>query len=197
MYTGIIKTTARVKEISDHNQVVDLILEDKGLAEGSAVDESINIDGVCLTVVEVIGSDALRFQMMPETMRVTRMGELKVGDEVNIEKSMSAGDQIGGHFVMGHSDGTGTVSEIRNEGDSRVLRIDTPQELLKFIPLKGSISVNGASLTVSAATDEAFEVSLIPHTLKITNLSDLEVGDTVNLEVDMMARYIAKLQEKH
>ena len=193
MYTGIIKKTALVRSKTTKHKVVDMVLSSKDLASGCEIGDSINVDGVCLTIVEVVDNHTLRFQLMPETLRRTTLGSLVVGRQLNMEASLRVGDKLGGHYVMGHVDGVGEVVRILKEGDSRVMRIKAPTKLLRYIPFKGSIAINGVSLTVSALHKNGFEVSLIPHTLKVTNLSKLRKGSRVNLEIDMMARYLERM----
>jgi len=131
--------------------------------------------------------------VMPETLRSTSLAPLRIGDEVNLELPLRAGDRLGGHLVQGHVDGTGLVESVTEEGNSRVVRIAAPAELLRYVVHKGSIALDGVSLTVSGVDDEAFEVSLIPETLERTTLGAAAPGRTVNLEVDILAKYVEKL----
>jgi riboflavin synthase len=132
--------------------------------------------------------------LVADTLRRTSLAPLRIGDEVNLELPLRAGDRLGGHMVQGHVDGTGTVASVAEEGNSRVVRIETTPELLRYVVEKGSIAVDGVSLTVSAVDDEAFEVSLIPETLERTTLGAAAPGRTVNLEVDVLAKYLEKLK---
>jgi riboflavin synthase len=162
------------------------------LAEELQPGDSIAVNGVCLTATErTDGSFAA--EVMPETLRRTSLAPLEIGEEVNLELPLKASDRLGGHLVQGHVDGTGTVASVTDEGNSRVVRIDAPGELLRYIVEKGSIAVDGVSLTVSAVDDQAFEVSLIPETLERTTLGATAPGRTVNLEVDVLAKYVEKL----
>jgi len=134
--------------------------------------------------------------VMPETLRRTSLAPLQIGDEVNLELPLRAGDRLGGHIVQGHVDGTGTIASVTGEGNSQVVRIEAVPELLRYVVEKGSIAVDGVSLTVSAVNDEAFEVSLIPETLERTTLGAAAPGRTVNLEVDVLAKYVEKLSAR-
>jgi len=163
---------------------------------------SIQHSGVCLTVVEFgerAGGSWWVVEAIPETLARTTLGQWQAGSRVNLELSLKLGDELGGHLVYGHVDGLGELSQIRQVGESRVLRVSVPGELSKFFAEKGSVTIDGVSLTVSAVSaakgDAWFEVSLIPHTLSVTTLGGLSQGDKVNLEVDMLARYVARMLE--
>jgi riboflavin synthase len=161
------------------------------LAEG----DSVAVNGVCLTAVQP-HTDGFAADVMPETLRRSSLGPLGPlgpGAEVNLELPLRAGDRMGGHVVQGHVDGTGEVESARDEGNARVVRIAAPPDLLRYVVEKGSIAVDGVSLTVSAIEDEWFEVSLIPETLERTTLGAAAAGSTVNLEVDVLAKYVEKL----
>jgi riboflavin synthase len=178
----------------------------RGLAHGSVEVEtplaaelgpgdSIAVNGVCLTAT-VRDNGSFAAEVMPETLRRTSLAPLQTGDEVNLELPLRAGDRLGGHLVQGHVDGTGTVASVTEDGNSRLVRIAAPAELLRYVVHKGSIAVDGVSLTVSAVDDEAFEVSLIPETLERTTLGAAAPGRTVNLEVDILAKYVEKLSAR-
>jgi riboflavin synthase len=147
---------------------------------------------VCLTVAGR-SDGAFTAEVMPETMRRSSLGSLRAGSPVNLELPPRASDRLGGHFVQGHVDGTGTIAVARDEGTARVLRIEAGPALLRYVVEKGSIAVDGVSLTVTAVEAEAFEVSLIPETLERTNLGRAQPGDRVNLEVDVLAKYVERL----
>ncbi|MDQ5835050.1 MAG: riboflavin synthase [Actinomycetota bacterium] len=153
--------------------------------------DSVAVNGVCVTALDPDGS-SFRADVMPETLRRSSLGPLEAGDEVNLELALRAGDRLGGHMMQGHVDGTGAVVTLREEGFSRVVRIAAAPELLRYVVEKGSIAVDGVSLTVSAVDNEAFEVSLIPETLERTTLGEADPGRTVNLEVDVLAKYVEK-----
>ena len=187
MFTGLVAGTGTIRALRDGRLEVDTPLAGE-LANG----DSIAVNGVCLTAL-VPNAEGFSADVMPETLRRSSLGPLGEGDEVNLELPLRAGDRLGGHVVQGHVDGTGTVEEVREEGFSRVVRIATPADLLRYVVEKGSIAVDGVSLTVSAVDDDAFEVSLIPETLERTTLGSAAPGRAVNLEVDLLAKYVEKL----
>jgi len=156
------------------------------LAEG----DSVAVNGVCLTAVEV-GPGGFAADVMPETLRRTSLGS---GDRVNLELPLRASDRLGGHIVQGHVDGVAEVAEVREEGNARTVRLEAPAELLRYVVERGSIAVDGVSLTVAAVDEEGFSVSLIPETAQRTTLGSLAPGARVNLEVDIVAKYVEKLR---
>ena len=153
--------------------------------------DSVAINGTCLTAVE-LGRERIAFEAMGETMARTTTGGLVPGRPVNLEPALRPTDRMGGHVVQGHVDAVGEVTGIRADGIARVIEIAAPPEVLRYVVEKGSIAVNGVSLTVSAVDDRAFEIWLIPHTCEVTTFGRTEVGDTVNLEVDIYAKYVEK-----
>jgi riboflavin synthase len=165
---------------------------DTPLGAQLAPGDSISVNGVCLTAVDPSPA-GFAADVMPETLRRSSLGPLGHGDEVNLELPLRAGDRLGGHMVQGHVDATGTVDAVRDDGLARVVRIAAASELLRYVVEKGSIAVDGVSLTVSAVDDEAFEVSLIPETLERTTLGQAAPERIVNLEVDVLAKYVEKL----
>jgi riboflavin synthase len=187
MFTGLVAGTGTVRSLSDGRLEVD-----SPLAEELSDGDSIAVNGVCLTALDPT-PEGFRADVMPETLRRSSLGPLGEGDEVNLELPLRAGDRLGGHVVQGHVDGTGTVDSVREEGFSRVVRIAADGELLRYVVEKGSIAVDGVSLTVSAVDDDGFEVSLIPETLERTTFGSVAPGRTVNLEVDVFAKYVEKL----
>jgi riboflavin synthase alpha subunit len=150
------------------------------------------LDGVCLTVVEGDGR-TLGFDAVPETLARTTLGRLAAGGRVNLEPALRAGEPLGGHYVQGHVDGIGTIRSVDHEGDGRRAWVDAPEAILRFCVEKGSITVDGVSLTVAAVDGAGFEVALVPHTLEVTTLGPAAAGDEVNLEVDVLAKYVEKL----
>jgi riboflavin synthase len=188
LFTGLVLGTGTIRSLSDGR----LEVESEIAAELSPGD-SIAVNGVCLTAVDP-SPEGFAADVMPETLRRSSLGPLGEGDQVNLELPLRAGDRLGGHVVQGHVDGTGSVEEVREDGFSRVVRIAAPRELLRYVVEKGSIAVDGVSLTVSAIDDETFEVSLIPETLERTTLGSAAPGRTVNLEVDVFAKYVEKLK---
>jgi riboflavin synthase len=187
VFTGLVAGTGKVRSLRDGRLEVDTPLAAE-LANG----DSIAVNGVCLTALDP-SAEGFSADVMPETLRRSSLGPLGEGDEVNLELPLRAGDRLGGHVVQGHVDATGTVEEVREEGFSRVVRIATPADLLRYVVEKGSIAVDGVSLTVSAVDDDGFEVSLIPETLERTTLGSAGPGRAVNLEVDLLAKYVEKL----
>jgi riboflavin synthase len=195
MFTGLIADLGSVTALERDGEGVRLRIR-TCLAGELALGDSIAVNGVCLTATEV-RDEQFAAAAMAETLRRSSLDELQAGARVNLELALRATDRLGGHVVQGHVDGTGTVGEIREEGFSRVLRIDCEPGLERYLVEKGSIAVDGVSLTVSALHDDGFEVSLIPETLQRTNLGEASVGDRVNLEVDVLAKHVARLMEAH
>ena len=189
MFTGIIQDLGKIlaKEQNEDGASFE-IGSGKVLADLKPGD-SISVDGVCLTVAEKM-KGAIRLELALETLRCSNLGERRSGDQVNLELSAKLTDFLGGHLVQGHVDQTGEVLAITPEGNSRIFRIAAPEEILRYCTLKGSITVNGVSLTLSALDSKSFEVTIIPHTLKVTNFQQLEVGNSVNLEADVVSKYV-------
>jgi riboflavin synthase len=197
VFTGLVGdlgTVASVDRTADGARLSFESALTSELAEG----DSVAVNGVCLTAIGLTtgsGGARLRFgaDVMAETLRRSSLGELHEGDRVNLELALRAADRLGGHIVQGHVDGLGVVAGIRDEGFARVLTIDAASELLRYAVEKGSIAVDGVSLTVARIDDASFDVSLIPETLERTTLGEAAVGRQVNLEVDVLAKYIEKL----
>jgi riboflavin synthase len=187
MFTGLVAEKGTIRSRRDGRLEIAT-----SLAGELAAGDSVAVNGVCLTAVD---PDASSFaaDVMPETLRRSSLGPLREGSEVNVELPLRAGDRLGGHMVQGHVDATGSVAGVRDEGLARVVRIEADPALLRYVVEKGSIAVDGVSLTVSSVDDEAFEVSLIPETLERTTLGQAERGTMVNLEVDVLAKYVEKL----
>jgi riboflavin synthase len=188
VFTGLVAAKGTVRSLRDGRLEVETSLAGE-LAPG----DSVAVNGICLTAVDPEGS-SFAADVMPETLRRSSLGPLAVGDEVNLELPLRAGDRLGGHVVQGHVDATGSVAGTREEGFSRVVRIAADPGLMRYVVEKGSIAVDGVSLTVSAVEEDEFEVSLIPETLERTTLGQAEPGRTVNLEVDVLAKYVEKLR---
>jgi riboflavin synthase len=188
VFTGLVLGTGTIRSLRDGRLEVD-----SELAAELSHGDSIAVNGVCLTAVDPT-PQGFAADVMPETLRRSSLGPLGSGDEVNLELPLRAGDRLGGHVVQGHVDGTGTVEQVREDGLSRVVRVAAPRDLLRYVVEKGSIAVDGVSLTVSAVDDDTFEVSLIPETLERTTLGAAAPGRTVNLEVDVFAKYVEKLR---
>jgi riboflavin synthase len=188
VFTGLVREVGTVLSMADGR----LRLEAPETARGAELGDSVAIDGVCLTVV-ARDTSSLSFDAVPETLDRTALGTLSAGSSVNLEPALRAGDALGGHYVQGHVDGVGTVRLVRPEGDGKRIAFQAPAGILRYIVEKGSIAVQGTSLTVAAVDDAGFEVALIPHTLSATTLGGLAAGDPVNLEADVLAKYVEKL----
>lgn len=196
MFTGIIVQKGKIEKIKSLDGKVHFVIAAPGFLQGAKIGDSVACDGACLTLVEIV-KDGFEVELMPETLRLTKFQDAAVGDIVNLERSLKIGDRLDGHFVSGHIDGIGTVKEIVKDGDYTDLIIKVPAPLMKYFARKGSAAVNGVSLTVAAIGKDRFKVCLITHTLAATNLSALKIGDKVNLEVDMIARYLEQLLKKY
>ena len=181
MFTGLVREVGKVASFENGRLVVEA-------ATTAELGDSVSIDGVCLTVVEN-GGGRLAFDVVAETL--DRVKPFR--DRVNLEPALRAGEPLGGHYVQGHVDGVGTVTAVEPESDGVRIRVEPPAELLRYLVEKGSVSVEGVSLTVAAVDETGFEIALIPHTLVETTLSELEPGVLVNLEADVLAKYVEKL----
>jgi riboflavin synthase len=192
VFTGIVRELGRVVSIDGGPDGVRLELEAPQAAAAAGLGDSVAVNGCCLTVV---GSDGgrLAFDAVPETLRRTTLGALRPGDPVNVEPALRVGDPLGGHFVQGHVDGVGRVQSIEAEGEGLRVFVAAAPEILRYCVEKGSITVEGVSLTVAELAENAFAVALIPHSLAETTLSELAPGREVNLEVDVLAKYAERL----
>ena len=188
MFTGIVEETGQVRRTPPG----PLAVTAQETLAGMRVGDSMAINGVCLTIT-TIGEDVLTFDLSPETLRRTNLGSLKVGDPVNLERPLAANGRLGGHIVQGHVDGTGQVVEVQAQGNSLLVRVQTPDSLIRYIVEKGFIAVDGVSLTVAHRDASSFTVSVIPFTQKLTNLGVYKPGGLVNLEVDILAKYVESL----
>ncbi|MEZ5972048.1 MAG: riboflavin synthase [Hyphomonadaceae bacterium] len=194
MFTGIVTAVGEVKAVETLPGLTRLTIS--APYASADIGASIAHDGVCLTVVETeTHQNGMRYvvEVAPESLALTTMGDLRVGDRVNLERSLKLGDELGGHIVQGHVDGLGEVVSVRQDGEGWRLRVRPPHEIAHLIAQKGAIAISGVSLTVNEVDDEGFGVLIIPHTWTVTTLSKLRAGDKVNLEADMMARYAARL----
>ena len=192
MFTGLIAALGTVERLAEGSTSCRLTVRAPRLLSGVKIGDSIAVNGVCLTVVHLRG-DIFTADVMPETVRRTTLHLLQPGDRVNLEKALRPVDGLDGHIVQGHVEGVGVIQQIVPEGNARVYRIKAPGELLRYIVEKGSIAIDGISLTVTEADDSGFGVSLIPHTAKMTTLGYKSAGDAVNLETDILARYVEKM----
>jgi riboflavin synthase alpha subunit len=192
VFTGIVRERGRVVSRGGGADGAELVVEAPQTAAGTHAGDSIAVDGVCLTATDV-SDGRLGFHAVAETLRRSTLAALAPGAHVNVEPALRAGEPLGGHYVQGHVDGVGRVARIEPEGEGKRLRVEAQPELLRYCVPKGSIAVQGVSLTIAALDDDAFEIALVPHTLAQTTLGDLDPGDHVNLEVDVLAKYVERL----
>jgi len=194
MFTGIVEIRGRIAHLEARPAAIRVRIDAPGLMEGVRPGDSIAVNGVCLTVVDPTaqGFDA---DVMQETMRRSSLGDLQPGGAVNLERAVRASDRLGGHIVQGHVDCTGTIASIDPREDWTMMRIDVPEAMTRYMVEKGSICVDGVSLTIVSIDDSGFTVSLIPTTLGETTLGTRNVGDRVNIEVDVLAKYVERLLE--
>ena len=193
MFTGIIQSKGNIKEIISSRKGARLKINTNALdLSDSKVGDSIAVDGVCLTVTQLSG-DGFTADVSNETLACTTFSGLKQEQEVNLEKSLRANQGIDGHLVSGHVDGIGSVSSVEKDGDSVRIQIEAQNDIVKYIAKKGSICINGVSLTVNRVVKNIFDVNIVPHTLSATTLADLSLNSNVNLEIDQIARYVERL----
>ena len=185
MFAGIVEEVGRVVEARPDR----LVIQAAAVLEGVKVGDSVNVNGACLTAVDVV-DDRFTVDVSPETLRRTNLGALKPGDPVDLERALAVSDRIGGHIVQGHVEATGEVMSIEPEGDSLVVRFQAPPQVMRYVVSKGFIAVDGISLTVVDRDSSSFSVSVIPYTRDHTVLGGRQAGDQVNLETDIVARYV-------
>jgi len=193
MFTGLVEAIGEIVAVEQRPGAVRIYVTSE-IGDGVSIGDSISVNGVCLTAIAGGGRE-LAFDAGPETTRVTGLGELAPGDRVNIERAMRADTRLGGHFVQGHVDAVGTIVDVRPDGEFTWVRIRFPQELAPQLVLKGSVAVDGISLTVAGLGIDRFDVQIVPYTLAHTNLRSLTAGDQVNLECDMVGKYVARAAE--
>lgn len=192
IFTGIVEETGKIESVANGNKyAIITIIADKVL-KGTKIGDSIAVNGVCLTVTSISGNK-FTADVMAETIRRSSLGTLKHGSKVNLERAMAADGRFGGHIVSGHIDGTGVIRSLEREDNAVWVEIETPDKLLKYIVEKGSIAIDGISLTVAKLTDDSFSVSVIPHTGEETTLLAKKPGDIVNLENDIVGKYVERL----
>ena len=192
MFTGIVRELGRIVSVDGTADGTRIVVESPETAGGANVGDSVAVNGVCLTVTES-ANGTLAFDAVPETLRRSSLGRLTPGEHVNVEPAVRAGEPLGGHYVQGHVDGVGEVRRSDPEGDGRQVWIDARAELRRYLVEKGSVTVEGVSLTVAELDEAGFAVALVPHTLAVTTLGDLAPGDPVNIEVDVLAKYVERL----
>lgn len=191
MFTGLVESLATVRELRPEGPGVRLVISDAAIAGRSKIGDSIAINGCCLTVVELNGAD-MAFEAGAETLSRTNLGRLKLDSAVNLEASLRLGDSLGGHLVAGHVDAVGHLDRREDDAQWSTMWFAVPGELTRQMASKGSIAIDGVSLTLVDVTDNSFSVALIPHTLSVTTLGQLQPGDAVNLETDLLAKYVER-----
>lgn len=191
MFTGLIEEKGKVLRIEGGTTGVKLTISAPGISEDASIGDSINVNGACLTAVAVSHPN-IEFDVMPETVERSNFGSLKPGDSVNLERSLKAGGRLGGHIVLGHVDGIGIIRDIRKVGNSTLIRIEAPPNVMQYVVEKGSIAVDGVSLTIANYGKNWFTVAIIPYTLEVTTLGEKSIGNTINLETDIIGKYVQK-----
>jgi riboflavin synthase len=195
VFTGIVEAVGSVRALRRAGGKVELAIEAPPIVPGTRVGDSVAVNGVCLTVTAAQGA-ALRFDVMPESLERSSLGGLREGSPVNLERAMRADGRLDGHIVQGHVDGTGRVRELRREGDDVRLFVDCERDFAELLVEKGSVAIEGVSLTVVGVGSAGFHVALIPHTLAVTTLGGLAPGDRVNLEADVLGKYVKRYLER-
>lgn len=192
MFTGIIEELGRVRAVEPRGEDARIVIEAKSVTEGAIEGESIAVNGVCLTALE-LKRDSFVADCSKETLERSTLGRLKPGAPVNLERAVTPSTRLGGHIVQGHVDARGKFLSVIEHGGSWTVRIGYPPELARYFVFKGSVAVEGISLTIAGLTDDYFEIAIIPKTWEVTNFSQLRAGDEVNLEVDVIAKYVERM----
>jgi len=192
MFTGIIEELGRVREIEPRGEDARIVIEARTVTEGSRDGDSIAVNGVCLTALDV-RPDSFRADVSKETLFRSTLGNLKEGSPVNLERAVTPLTRLGGHIVQGHVDARGEFLGAEDHGESWTFRIAYPKEIARYLVFKGSVAVEGISLTIANLTDDYFEIAVIPKTWEVTNFSQLKPGDAVNLEADVIAKYVERI----
>ena len=192
MFTGIIEELGSVRSIEERGENARIVIAAKTVTESTNHGDSIAVNGVCLTALD-IHDDSFAADVSRETLQRSTLGSLKPGTPVNLERAVTPATRLGGHMVQGHVDARGEFVSVENHGESWTLRIAYPAEIARYLVFKGSVAVEGISLTIANLTDDYFEIAIIPKTWEVTNLSQLKPGDGVNLEVDVIGKYVERL----
>jgi riboflavin synthase len=192
MFTGIIEELGRVREVERRGEDARIVIEARNVTEGSTNGDSISVNGVCLTALDV-HPDSFAADVSKETLLRSTLGSLSAGSPVNLERAVTPATRLGGHIVQGHVDTRGKFLGSESHGESWTFRIAYPKEVARYLVFKGSVAVEGISLTISNLTDDYFEIAVIPKTWEVTNFSQLKPGDEVNLEVDVIAKYVERI----
>jgi riboflavin synthase len=195
IFTGLIMETGRVRRVDRRADGARIVIEAHKVLEGTRIGDSISINGVDLTVIGM-SSGEFSADAVLETLSRSTLGGLRPGTRVNLERALAVGERLGGHMVQGHVDGTAALVSVTPEGNSHRMRFELPSSLARYVAAKGSITIDGISLTVADVGQDWFEVAIIPHTWRETILSDLKIGDLVNLEVDVLAKYVERLMQR-
>lgn len=193
MFTGLVENTGRLTSLKKIEGGMKLVLKPETVMDAQ-IGESISVNGVCLTVIEC--NREIAFQVSPETIKSTNLGQLQVNDRVNLERALRLSDRLGGHIVTGHVDGVGTMVDKRPAGEYTFFTFEAPPEVLQYTVHKGSIAVDGISLTVTGLDRRSFSVAIIPHTFSATNIGEKTIGDRVNLEADIIGKYVEKFLKR-
>jgi riboflavin synthase len=195
MFTGLIEEIGTVVRVSPRKGIVEIVIRATKVIDDLKVDDSINIDGVCQTVIKHT-KDTFTVQSVQETLRKTTLGSLRPGSTVNLERALLPSSRMGGHFVQGHIDGTGTVTSVRKAAGDWLITVTLPASFMKYVIPKGSICIDGVSLTVASVEGNNLTVAIIPHTLDVTTIKKLRNGSKVNIELDMIGKYIVGMVGK-
>lgn len=199
MFAGIVEETGRVEKVQFTNKAIELTVRAKVCGRGLKIGDSLAVNGCCLTVVKLGKAGAhrlVRMDLLKETWNRTNLKYTKAGSGVNLERSLRVGGELGGHFVTGHIDGTGTITRWERMGTDHILEIAAPAEVMDYVVFKGSIAVDGISLTVAGVHRKSFDIWIIPHTYDVTVLRERKVGDAVNLEADLLGKYVRQFVGK-
>jgi riboflavin synthase len=192
MFTGIIEELGNVRSIEERGENARIVIAARVVTEGTNHGDSISVNGVCLTALD-IQADSFAADVSRETLQRSTLGNLQPGAPVNLERAVTPATRLGGHIVQGHVDARGQFAGVEDHGDSWTVRLTFPKGIARYLVFKGSVAVEGISLTIAALTDDYFEVAIIPKTWEVTNLSHLKPGDEVNLEVDVIGKYVERL----
>jgi len=195
MFTGIIEELGSVRSIEERGENARIVISARLVTEGTNHGDSISVNGVCLTALD-IHPDSFAADVSKETLVRSTLGRLKPGTPVNLERAVTPTTRLGGHIVQGHVDARGRLAGVEDHGESWTIKISYPKEIARYLVFKGSVAVEGISLTIAGLSGDHFEVAIIPKTWEVTNLSRLKPGDDVNLEVDVIAKYVERLLAK-
>ena len=192
MFTGIVEEIGKINQVLRRSsQVVQLEVTAKKVIQDAKIGDSISVNGVCLTITD-LNLNSFQVDVSPETLRLTNLASLSIEGQVNLERPLRLSDRLGGHLVQGHIDDTGGVSGWKDEGSASIMQVDVSPKISRYLVYKGSVTLDGVSLTISKWEETSFEVTLIPHTKKVTTLGQVGVGDRINIEVDLIGRYVER-----